>query len=192
VRSWSGALSLAVAAALWAALTQLQFKALASAIFSTLSALAANQEAPKLYTSTGEFFTQALSVASSAVAQIGFLNSAISSAPVAYTVPAYQAGLLLLTLFFSSALLHDFKTINVGNEVFFWTGASIVGFGMLLNAWGLARAAEDKATGSLGDEALVNGGLAGSKSAWEDEYPGGDGDPESARRARKAASMKFG
>ena len=184
MRSWSGALSLAVAAALWAALTQLQFKALASAIFSTLSALAANQEAPKLYTSTGEFFTQALSVASSAAAQIGFLNSAISSAPVAYTVPAYQAGLLLLTLFFSSALLHDFNTINVGNAAFFWTGASIVGFGMLLNAWGLARA------GPL--EALVNGGLAGSKSAWEDEYPGGDGDPESARMARKAASMKFG
>ena len=56
----------------------------------------------------------------------------------------------------------------------------------------LQVSAEDKATGSLSDEALVNGGLAGSKSAWEDEYPGGDGDPESARRARKAASMKFG
>ena len=43
-----------------------------------------------------------------------------------------------------------------------------------------------------GLEVLVDGGLAGSKSAWEDEYPGGDGDPESAQRARKAASMRFG
>ena len=192
LRTWSGALSLAVTSAFFAALSQLQFKSLASAVFSTLSAMADGKEAPKLYESSNQLASQLLSVASAAVAQIGFLNFAISVAPVAYTVPAYQAGLLLLTLFLSGWLLDEFKTMSVGNEMMFWLGASIVGFGMLLNAWGLARAAEAKAKESLGDEALVDGGLAGSKSAWEDEYPGGDGDPESAQRARKAASMKFG
>ena len=195
LRSWAGALSLAIISAFFAALSQLQFKSLASAVFSAVTAVGGGEPIPHLYASSSELATQLVSVASAAVAQIGFLNYAISVAPVAYSVPAYQAGLLLLTLLLSGWVLQEFKAMTFDDEVLFWLGAIIVGFGMLLNAWGLAKTAEAKRMeeeAALGDEALVDAGLAGSKVPWEDEYPGGNDDPESAKEARKAASMRFG
>lgn len=181
--------------AFFAALSQLQFKSLASAVFSAATAISSGAPIPHLYASSTDLATQLVSVASAAIAQIGFLNYAISVAPVAYSVPAYQAGLLLLTLILSGWVLKEFRLMRLEDEIMFWLGAGIVGFGMLLNAWGLARAAETtkgEDGDGLGDEALVDSGLEVSKAPWEDEYPGGDGDPESAKEARKRASMKFG
>ena len=107
-------------------------------------------------------------------------------------MPAYQAGLLLLTLLLSGWVLQEFKAMTFDDEVLFWLGAIIVGFGMLLNAWGLAKSAEAKRKeeeAALGDEALVDAGLAGSKVPWEDEYPGGNDDPESAKEARTCRGL---
>lgn len=94
LRSWIGALALALGAAFCGAVTQLQFKALASALMTILGAMTdaggGRDKIQGLYPSAGVCATQLLCVASTGVAQIGFLNFAISGAPVAYTVPAYQ------------------------------------------------------------------------------------------------------
>ena len=94
--SWAGALVLAMLAAFFGTLTQLQFKAVASAVFTVFSALGGDRPVPKVYSSAGELLLQLFSVACSAVGQIGFLNYGISVAPVAYSVPAYQASLIVL------------------------------------------------------------------------------------------------
>jgi len=200
LHSWSGALLLALLAALFAGLTQLQFKALSSALLEGIQVLFDPTHIPhQMYTNTGQFVLQILTVLSSAIAQIGFLNYAISAAPVAYSVPAYQAGLLIATLVLSGWVLGEYDSLSFFNNMMFWLGSSVVASGMLLNAWGLVRAAS--LSKSAEGEALTtaaDGSVGGTHYA--DEPPAkafgaaavGAGDEEAASAARKAASAKFG
>jgi len=183
-RTWAGALSLALCASLFGALTQLQFKALASAIMEAIRDLFDSGTTPlPMYKNAAELILQLVTVASSAVAQIGFLNYAISVAPVAYSVPAYQAGLLLATLLLSGWVLDEYLQLSFLNSLLFWAGAAIVAGGMLLNAWGLVRQAEanKKVEGSeMSEEGSTKAPLGLDAS-----------DEEAAAQARKAASAKF-
>ena len=137
---------------------------------------------------------QLFSVACSAVGQIGFLNYGISVAPVAYSVPAYQASLIVLTLIFSGWVLNEYEALPFINEFFFWFGAAVVISGMLLNAWGLSRQADARkreAEATLGEEPLSDPDTHRKRAPWENEYPGADGDPDLAEKARRAAAMRF-
>ena len=127
-RSWAGALTLACIAATFGALTQLQFKALSSAIMEGLEDIFDAGRTPRpMYRNAGELVLQLLTVASSAIAQVGFLNYAISVAPVAYSVPAYQAGLLIVTLLLSGWVLDEYNELTMVANLMFWLGAGIVG-----------------------------------------------------------------
>ena len=99
LRSWQGALVLALSAAVFGAVTQLQFKSLAAAVVqilqnSTNKAGGFQSAASGIYTNSAMVVEQLLCVISTGLAQIGYLNFAISAAPVAYTVPAYQVRLV--------------------------------------------------------------------------------------------------
>jgi len=169
LRSWMGALVLALSAAFFGSVTQLQFKALAHAIVTIVGAMTSETdsgEVRSLYPSAGVCITQLLCAASTGVAQIGFLNFAISGAPVAYTVPAYQSALLIFTLGLSGIVLNEYATEPALNVIVFWSSATVIILGMLLNAWGLARASKAKAANGLD----------------EDSAPAAT-DPESAKRA---------
>jgi len=143
LRTWGGALTLALVSALFGALTQLQFKALASVLMSLITHKA--QGPQDGYTGADQVALQVLSLISSGVAQMGFLNYAISVAPVAYSVPSYQSGLLITTLILAGWVLNEYSTMKWYNVTLFWIGCAVVACGMLLNAWGLARAAGAKA-----------------------------------------------
>ena len=212
MRSWWGALTLAILAALFGALTQLQFKAVAAALFSAVRGLSSSpKEHEKLYSSTGEFFVQLLSLASSALAQIGFLKNAVSAAPVAYSVPAYQSALLVLTLVLSGWVLNEYDAMPWLHNLLFWVGVVLVVMGMLLNAWALVRDAEQTSSASAAAGAAAGGG----GSPWKDDGFGGpssgvggynktlplsevdmyplEDDAENASAARKqAAKAKYG
>ena len=190
LRSWIGALVLALSAAGFGAVTQLQFKALASAILEALQAIGSTDSPPsatiaRLYGTPGEFVTQLLCVGSSGLAQIGFLNFAISGAPVAYTVPAYQSALLMLTLSLSGFVLDEYENVPPLDLSLFWIAALIIVCGMLLNAWGLSRAARAGLRGDDDDDDETLGSIK------HDALPGAI-DPEAADAARRAASAKYG
>ena len=139
-----------------------------------------------MYRNSAELCLQLASIASCAIAQVGFLNFAISVAPVAYSVPAYQAGLLISTLLLSGWVLGEYTQLSLVENVMFWVGAAIVVGGMLLNAWGLVRqAATPKEDGALMAE--IGGGASKATPLTLDAT-----DEEAARTARKAASAKFG
>jgi len=166
LRSWVGALVLALSAALFGAVTQLQFKALAHAIVTVLGVMSSadsnTEHWSSLYPSTVMCVVQLLCAASTGLAQIGFLNFAISGAPVAYTVPAYQSALLVFTLGTSGLMLDEYVNESILDQSMFWSAAGVIILGMLLNAWGLSRAT--RAKGASG------GGAAGEGS--DDESPG--------------------
>jgi len=189
VRSWMGAATLALAAAMTGALTQLQFKALSAALFEIVKSWGSSSsstDVPSLYDSTGEFVSQLLLVGSTGIAQIGFLNLAITGAPVAYTVPAYQSLLLLGTLCISAFVLDEFPSLSTGDIIAFSIGIAVIVGGMLLNAWGLARASR-RAKNEDGSESMAEGG-----KTFEEGLPGVT-DPEEAALARKAAvTAKYG
>jgi len=195
LRSWSGALTLAVVAAIYGACTQLQFKAVAAAVMEIMQHVFDNGRNRSMYASTGEFFLQICTLISSAVAQIGFLNYAISVAPVAYSVPAYQAGLLITTLVLSGWVLGEFQTLSFFESCIFWGGAGVVAGGMLLNAWGLVRHAEVFNKKEGGE--MVGSSKPG-QTVYADEPPSkpfvtANTDEESVREvAGEAASAKFG
>jgi hypothetical protein len=140
----------------------------------------------RLYGSPAELSTQLMCVASSGVAQIGFLNFAISGAPVAYTVPAYQSALLMLTLTLSGFVLQEYDDVPIAHFSIFAMSAAVIVAGMLLNAWGLARAAR----AAEGEGGAFGGEPTSKRAPWEDEYPGVM-DPEAADKARRAASAKY-
>jgi hypothetical protein len=191
VRSWMGAAILALAAAVTGALTQLQFKSLASAIFEVVKSLGSpdpSANSSNLYDNTGEFVSQLLCVGSSGIAQIGFLNMAITGAPVAYTVPAYQSLLLLGTLLISAFVLDEFPSLSTGDTIAFSIGTSVIVIGMLLNAWGLARVNRRPKT----EDSSMDGAMADSGKSFEAGLPGVT-DPEAAAASRKAAAAaKYG
>jgi len=195
LRSWSGALMLAVMASIYGACMQLQFKAVAAAVMEIMQHLFDNGRNRSMYGTTGEFFLQILTLISSAMAQIGFLNYAISVAPVAYSVPAYQAGLLIATLVLSGWVLGEYVTLSFLENTLFWIGAGVVAGGMLLNAWGLVRHAE---VFKQKEGEMMSGSKPGA-TQYADEPPAKPfatatmTDEESARdAAREAASAKFG
>ena len=140
----------------------------------------------RLYGSPAELSTQLLCVGSSGLAQIGFLQFALSGAPVAYTVPAYQSALLMLTLTLSGFVLQEYDDVPVAHVSIFGMSAALIVVGMLLNAWGLAHAAR----AAQGEDGAFGSEPASKKAPWEDDYPGVV-DPEAADRARRAASAKY-
>ena len=182
LRTWMGALGLALAAAGFGSVTQLQFKALANAILTVLTAMTGEHRSysdiKAIYPSSGVCFTQLCCVASTGLAQIGFLNFAISGAPVAYTVPAYQSALLVSTLVVSGCVLNEYSKEPALHLIIFWTAASVIILGMLLNAWGLARATR---AGRREND--------GSSKA-DDELPGAH-DAEAAVAAKRAAAQRY-
>jgi hypothetical protein len=133
-----------------------------------------------------------VAIAGASIGQIGFLNFAISVAPVAYSVPAYQSVLLVSTLFLSGWVLDEYTNLDALERILFIIGACVVGTGMLLNAWGLARAADTElrqAEAQLrGEEALYGDKKGGS--SWLVDFPGAP-DAESSAAARKAAADRF-
>ena len=141
-----------------------------------------------MYRNGGEFFLQLVTVASCAIAQIGFLNYAISVAPVAYSVPAYQAGLLVSTLLLSGWVLGEYVQLSPIENIMFWVGAAVVAAGMLLNAWGLVRQAEAQKRAEGGEGGEMTGEAEAKKAAPLLDAA----DEEAQRDARKAASAKFG
>jgi len=188
-RTWMGAAMLALMAALCGALTQLQFKALASAVFEVISSWGNDDDADvsKLYNTTGEFVLQLFCVGSSGVAQIGYLNMAITGAPVAYTVPAYQSILLLSTLLLSAVVLNEFPSLPRPHLVTFACGAAVIVLGMLLNAWGLARTAKATKQGDGGSDTDAT-----KTAPWGDDYPGAADAEASAAARKEAATAKYG
>ena len=236
LRSWGGALTLSLVAACFGSLTQLQFKALASALMEGVQDLLDSRRTPTpMYNSPAEFVLQLVAVASSAIAQVdarlpprtpppthassphmfflaplfccphlssshlaptslpltlppssapqvGFLNYAISVAPVAYSVPSYQAGLLISTLLLSGWILDEYVLLSPIEAVMFWLGAGVVGCGMLLNAWGLVRAAA-AAKGGEGEGGEMEGDVKKGAALLD----GAGADAEFG----KAASSKF-
>ena len=191
--SWSGALSLAIIAAIAAALTQLQFKALSQAVMEVSRRLFdANHVDRQMYQSGGQFVLQLYCITSTATAQIGFLNFAISVAPVAYSVPAYQAALLLATLLLSGWVLGEYEALSAFANMMFWIGAGVVGGGMLLNAWGLVRQAAMKKEQGEGGPPVPGETVYTDQAAPVSPSAYGELDEVEAAAARKAASAKFG
>jgi hypothetical protein len=188
-RHWGGALALAAAASTCGAFTQLQFKALASAIVEVVRS-PWNDEAKidELYGSPREMVLQLACVASTGLGQIGFLNYAISGAPVAYTVPAYQAGLLLFTLTLSGFVLDEYSEVEPIPLAIFYASATLIVLGIMLNAWGLRHQMADEDADD--DGASSQSTPPRKKAPWEDDYPGVSS-PEEAAQARRAASAKF-
>lgn len=110
-RSPAGALTLAMGAALFGALMQVQFKAFASAVLSVLGALYAATPIALPYDSPAEGVRHIFCLLSTGLGQIGFLNISISVAPVTYSVPAYQASLLLCTLVMAGTVLGEYGSL---------------------------------------------------------------------------------
>ena len=187
VRRWHGALVLAILAAMFGSLTQLQFKALAFSVMEGLTDLfdSGQTEAPA-YRNAGELVLQLVTIFSSAIAQVGFLNYAISAAPVAYSVPAYQSCLLFGTLALSGFLLGEYAEMSALQDVLFWLGAGLVLTGMLLNAWGLGGQNDTNTASGDGEMVEAPVGKVDGKSAalLED-------DAEAAKASQRAASAKF-
>ena len=123
-----------------------------------------------------------LTLPPSSAPQVGFLNYAISVAPVAYSVPSYQAGLLISTLLLSGWILDEYVLLSPIEAVMFWLGAGVVGCGMLLNAWGLVRAAA-AAKGGEGEGGEMEGDVKKGAALLD----GAGADAEFG----KAASSKF-
>jgi glucose uptake protein GlcU len=116
----------------------------------------------------------------------GFLNIAVSSAPVSYSVPIYQAALLLSTLALSGIVLKEYETLPPLAVVVFWVAVGLVVCGMALNARGASHSLEESEKEAEEDAELTLWEIA----RWEDEFLGKHA-LESTAAVRKAAAAKF-
>ncbi|KAL1496361.1 hypothetical protein AB1Y20_016317 [Prymnesium parvum] len=101
------------------------------------------------------FFISLIGLALTAPLQLYLLNATLSSSPVSYAVPLYQALLIMLTTAAGGIFFHEFAHIPVGNAVAFALGSAVAMAGLFVLSLKVPQLRENSPSSSPSEEFVV-------------------------------------